>query len=312
MKKYVLMLIAILVIAVGLFGQPIREADPGTIRLGVMAGPTGFSSAGLDQPDVELQVFPSPNEVIARLANGELDMAALPTNVAANLYNKGVEIRLAAVIGNGMLSLISSKGGTDIEDLYGATLHLPGAGSTPDQMARMLLAWAGLVEGKDIFFDYSVAAPAQLAQLLIAGKVDYALLPQPFVSMVLNRSAQATQLLDVQELYAELTGSPTYPMSVLVVSEKFASTYPASFRKVLSGYKDSVNWVNGNPDLAARKIEELGIMAKALAQSAIPHCNLVYVPASEAKSAVTFYFEQLHSLDPASIGGSVPGSGLYL
>ncbi|NLZ77610.1 MAG: ABC transporter substrate-binding protein, partial [Spirochaetales bacterium] len=261
---------------------------------------------------IDIEVFPSPNEVIARLANGELDMAALPTNVAANLYNKGVGIRLAAVIGNGMLSLISSKGSTDVEDLYGATLHLPGAGSTPAQMARLLVRWAGLTEGKDIFFDYSVAAPAQLAQLLIAGKVDYALLPQPFVSLVLNKSAQATLLLDVQELYAELTGSPTYPMSVLVVSETFASTYPVNLRKVLNAYKRSVDWVNGDPALAARRIEELGIMPKALAQSAIPHCNLVYVPASEAKDEVTFYFEQLHALDPASIGGRVPGSELYL
>ena len=312
MKKYAFILVVILAVTIGLFGQPIQEADPGTIRLGVMAGPTGFSSAGLDQPDIDIEVFPSPNEVIARLANGELDMVALPTNVAANLYNKGVGIRLAAVIGNGMLSLISSKGGMDVRDLYGATLHLPGAGSTPDQMARLLLKWADLVEGKDIFFDYSVAAPAQLAQLLIAGKVDYALLPQPFVSMVLDRSPQAAQLLDVQALYAELTGSATYPMSVLVVSEKFASTYPSSFRRVLAGYKNSVDWVNGNPALAAQKIEDLGIMAKTLAQNAIPHCNLVYESASEAKDAVTFYFEQLYSLDPSSIGGSVPGDELYL
>ena len=62
MKKYVCMLVAILAVTIGLFGQPIQEADPGTIRLGVMAGPTGFSSAGLNQPDIDIEVFPSPNE----------------------------------------------------------------------------------------------------------------------------------------------------------------------------------------------------------------------------------------------------------
>ena len=312
MKKSALVFAVVLMVTVGLVAQPVKELNPVTVRLGVMAGPTGFSSAGLDQENLEIEVFPSPNEVIARLANGELDMAALPTNVAANLANKGVDIRLAAVIGNGMLSLVSSKGNVDLEDLYGATLNIPGAGSTPDQMAQLLLSWAGFTEGKDMYFDYSVAAPAQLAQLLIAEKVEYALLPQPFVSMVLNQGKRAVELLDVQALYAELTGKATYPMSVLVVSEKFASTYPSLFRSVLNNYKESVSWVNNNPAQAAERIEDLGIMAKALAQSAIPFCNLVYVPASEAKDEVTFYFEQLFSLDPASIGGKVPGNELYL
>src|SRR5690554_6503422 len=105
MKKSALVLAVVLMITVGLVAQQVKELNPVTVRLGVMAGPTGFSSAGLDQENLEIEVFPSPNEVIARLANGELDMAALPTNIAANLANKGVEIRLAAVIGNGMLSL---------------------------------------------------------------------------------------------------------------------------------------------------------------------------------------------------------------
>ncbi|MFA5699064.1 MAG: ABC transporter substrate-binding protein [Sphaerochaeta sp.] len=312
MKRSVLILIVGVLLGSTLVGQGVKELDPVRVRLGVMAGPTGFSAAGLTHKDLALEVFPSPNEVIARLANGELDMAALPTNVAANLYNKGVDIRLAAVIGNGMLSLLSSHGNTDIGSLDGATLHIPGAGSTPDQMAHLLLGKAGYEEGKDIFFDYSVAAPAQLAQLLIAQKVDYALLPQPFVSMVLAQNSRSSVLVDIQELYAELSGKEAYPMSVLVVSEKFRQTYPSLLQALLADYKNAIEWVNENPALAAEKIEDLGIMAKALAQGAIPFCNLVYQSATAAQDELAFYFEQLYSLDPESIGGAIPDEGLYL
>ena len=291
------------------------------VQFAVMAGPTGFSSVGLtlnegrisDDVTISMQVYPSPNEVIARLANGELDFAALPTNVAANIYNKGVKIKLAAVIGNGMLSVISSDGTVSSEaDLIGKTIHVPGAGSTPDQMAQLLLREAGLKAGTDVILDYSVAAPAQLAQLTIANKVNLVMLPQPFVSMILNRSEQAKEVVDVQAMYKMLSGVANYPMSVLVVSDSFAKNHPLALAQILSAYEESVHWVNSDPVAAGKAIEEAQIMASAMATPAIPYCNLVFVPSQQAKDEVHTYYSFLHSFSPAAIGGQVPLADLYL
>ena len=183
------------------------QKEPFTINMAVMQGPSGFSSIGLNRNDgiikdgvaVNLSVYPSPAEVIARLTNGEIDVAALPTNVAANLFNKGVPIRVAATVGEGMLMLL----GTDytlqnIEDLAGKTIHIPGAGSTPDQMARLLIQALGFDPETDVLLDYSIAAPAQLVQMLIAKKVEFALLPEPFVSVALTGEHNIRTLVDVK------------------------------------------------------------------------------------------------------------------
>lgn len=325
MKKCV-SFVAVALIALAIIGaQPLYEQRltdaPLTVNLAVMAGPTGFSSVALaandgminDKVKVAMNVYPSPNEVIARLANGELDMACLPTNVAANLYNKGVKVKVAAVIGNGMMSVLSTDpAARDASSLLGKSVNIPGAGSTPDQMSQLLMREAGLTVDKEIFLDYSVAAPAQVAQLLIANRISFAVLPQPFVSMVLRMNPEAFVVADIQELYQEYAGVDNYPMTVLVVTEKYAQDYPLAIASVLEAYEASVEWVNANPVEAGQAIEKTGIMQAAMATPAIPYCNLVYVPAYKAKAEVDAYFASLFAFSPDSIGGKLPGSDLYL
>jgi NitT/TauT family transport system substrate-binding protein len=316
MKRTILLSVSLLCAVTLLFAQPIAESPQEPAQIAVMAGPTGFSSAGLSrflgEDTYTLSVYPSPNEVIARLANGEVDVAALPSNVAATLYNRGVKIQVAAVIGDGMLSVLSSDPSVaDASDLIGKTIHVPGPGSTPDQMARLLLKEAGLVEGVDVIMDYSVSAPAQLAQMVIAGKVSLAILPEPFVTMVRTKNSEVNVAADVQELYSSLTGIENYPMSVLVVRSDFAREHASQLSAILSAYEQSVAWVTANPADAGKAIEEASIMAAAMAAPAIKACNLVYRPASSAKGELDAYYTFLHSFSPDAIGGSVPKADLY-
>lgn len=317
MKRTITFAVSLLFVATLLVAMPVAEEPAAVANLAVLAGPTGFSSAGLENfistEKFELAVYPSPNEVIARLANGELDLAALPSNVAANLYNKGVKINVAAVIGDGMLSVLSTDSSiTTALDVIGKKVNIPGAGSTPDQMAHLLLQEANLVAGVDVELDYSVAAPAQLAQLLIANRVSLAMLPEPFVTMVSRQNPAVRVALDVQEVYSALTGVANYPMSVLVVRSGFAAEHPALLQEILTAYKESVEWVVANPTAAGAKIEEAGIMAAAMATAALPSCNLVYRPASDAAGALDAYYRFLYSFNPEAIGSAVPAKDLYL
>ncbi|MHC1693529.1 MAG: ABC transporter substrate-binding protein [Sphaerochaetaceae bacterium] len=292
-----------------------------TVDMAVMQGPTGFSSVGLKRNGgelsadvfVEITAYPSPNEVIARLANGELDAAALPTNVAANLFNKGVKCKVAAVVGEGMLALISTDEGiTEFNHLANRKILIPGAGSTPDQMTRIVTQAMGYNPDTDVQLDYSVAAPAQVAQMLIAGKADLAVLPEPFISMVLKQNPKTRVLLDIQQLWSALTGLANYPMSVVVVSEAFVNTHPEAYRLFMDGLKSSVEWVNANPEAAGAMIEEAGILKAALAIPAIPRCNLVFRPAKEGKAAMQDYLRILYWFDYDSIGGAIPDDSFYL
>ena len=298
-----------------------QMVEPLSIRMAVMQGPSGFSSIGLTREDafiaegikVELSVYPSPTEVIARLANGELDFAALPTNVAANLYNKGVAVKLAAVVGEGMLMLVSTDDSiTELAHLAGRNISIPGAGSTPDQMARIITALLGFDPDYDIELDYSVAAPAQLAQMLIAGKTDIAVLPEPFVTVAFNGKPDLRILINIQDVWSMFTGSGNYPMTVLVVSDAFLAAQPKAFAALMTSMKESVEWVNANPAEAGALIEEAGILKASLAAPAIPRSSLVFKTAREAIDSLQDYYKMLYGFDYMSIGGALPDASFYL
>ncbi len=326
-KKLVLCMLIAAVFLIGNLGaQGVRATEdsvdaPVSINMAVMQGPTGFGTIGLNRNDgmisenamVDVSVFPSPNEVIARLANGELDVAALPTNVAANLYAKGVKVKTAAVIGEGMLMFLTNdRSITELADLAGRTIHIPGAGSTPDQMTKILISALGFDYEQDVVLDYSIASPAQLVQMLIAGKVELAVIPEPFVTMALNSTDTIVPLLDMQALWSALTGTGNYPMTVVVVSDAFAESQPDLVPLIMHAIEDSVHWVTENPQDAAALIEEAGIMKAAMAAPAIPRCNLVFKTAQQGYDAMDTYLKVLHGFDYTSVGGTVPDASFYL
>jgi len=296
MKKSILILLFSFVALAFCFSHPVAETRDSRIRLAVMQGPTGFSSAMLGD-SFEISVYPSPNEAVSRLVKGELDMAVLPANAALSLYNKGVDIKAVAVVGEGMLSLIGTKADSP-------SVSVPGAGGTPDHMARLLYP--------SYEADYSVTAPAQLAQLLIASKTELAILPQPFVTMVLSANSNVRVISDVQQQWKNLTGCENYPMSILVASGAFASDNRSAVEEAAQEYRQSVNLVNNDPHAAAQKIEQLGIMAANTAEASIPYCALVYEDGSEAKILCDSYFSVLYELDPQAIGGKAAVDGFWL
>ncbi|HLW22324.1 MAG TPA: ABC transporter substrate-binding protein [Sphaerochaetaceae bacterium] len=301
--------------------EPVSDPDKVIVNMAVMQSPSGFGTIGLNRDNgeldektsVNLNVFPSPNEVIARLANGEIDVAALPTNVAANLYAKGVPVKTAAIVGEGMLTFVTTDNSiTELGDLAGRKISIPGAGSTPDQMTKIIITALGFDTETDVELDYSIASPAQLAQMLIANRVDLAVMPEPFVTMALNSSDDVIPLLDLQALWMALTGTGNYPMTVIVVSDSFAEQHKDRVPVVMDAIRDSVHWVNANPGDAGHMIEEAGIMKAAMATPAIPRCNLVFRTATEGYEAMDTYLKVLYGFDYASVGGAVPDESFYL
>lgn len=320
-KGFLILLIALTTLP--LYSRAVQELQQAEtlIQMGVMQGPSGFSTVGLSKDGgylsptarVEVTVYPSPTEVVARLVNGELDFAALPTNVAANLYAKGGGVKTAATVGEGMLMFITNDATIkDWNDLAGRKINVPGAGGTPDQLTRLLTTALGYDYEQDIELDYSIAAPAQVAQMLIANKISLAVLPEPFVTLVMNSNPKVFPLLDVQELWSALTGSGNYPMTVIVVRDKFVQQHPELLSVMMDAIEQSVNWVNANPHAAAALIEEVGIMQATMAEPAIPRSALVFRRAKEGQEALDVYLKVLYGFDYSSVGESLPDEEFYL
>ncbi len=296
--------------------------DPVTVNMAVFKGPTGFGFVrliedGADLVDgikVETEILPSPTEAIARLTSGEADVVAMPVNTAAAIYNKGVDVRLAAITGEGMLYLMSSyPGGTsDPESFRGRTINIPGAGSSPEYVTKYVFEKSGIAPGSGIDFDFSLNVASQLAQMVIAKKVESAVLPEPFATMVAMKNPEVKRVMDLQSAWSSLSGQGNYPMTALLIRGKFLEDHPRVSAIMQMAVSDSIAWVNENPKEAALLIEKHGILTAALAEPAIPNCNLVYIDAMDAKKSIEAYLSVLKSYDAASIGGDLPDEAFYL
>ena len=67
-----------------------------------------------------------------------------------------------------------------------------------------------------------------------------------------------------------------------------------------------------NPADTAALIETYGIMASAqLAEKAIPNCNIVCVTGEDMQAMVSGMLSVLHTANPQSVGGKLPGEDMY-
>lgn len=295
-------------------------AVPKPIIVAALKGPSGIGMVKLfDSPPVpadgsavQLVAVASADLMTAKLISGEYDAGVLPLNVAAKLYASGIELKLAAIVGDGMVSFLSADDSISaLADLKGKRVNVAGQGATPDYLFRKLLRGAGLDPEKDITLDYSLPYP-EAAIALASGKIRYAILPEPFATMAKLQNSRLRPSLDLGALWTRQTGQANYPMTAFVVSSKLAAERPVAVKAILAAYSASIAWVLAEPVEAAALVEkqELGLMA-GIAAKAIPVSAYVFVDARAARPAVEALLGAFLMLSPASIGGKLPDDGFY-
>ena len=307
-----------------------QTEGPVEITISALKGPSGIGMVRLleETPaygrDVkgEYRIAGSPDVLVSRLLSEEVDIATLPTNIAVKLYNKGVPYRFGAVTGFGLLYLLSRDPGVmGIEDLEGKDVYNIGRGATPDFMFRYLLSELGIDPVEDVAVRFTYGHP-ELAKMLIAGKVETGVLPEPFVTQVLMKSDDVRIAADFQRLWRQVqegaeagvdTGSgPSYPMTCVVIREDLLEDRPEAVKVFLDSYRSSIEWVKANPEQAGKLSEKHGIgMPAPVAEAAVPRLNLAFVPGSEAKEMMNRYLQVLLDFDPDSIGGKLPNDRFY-
>jgi len=302
-----------------------RGARENTVRPLTIYGIKGSSGVAMirlfEEPpqirgfDVKVEALALADLMAARFLSGEAEVGILPPNMAAKISSSGKDIRAAAVIGAGMLSLLSADRGVQrIEDLRGKTVEVAVQGATPDYVFRRILSFHGLTPDRDVTLGYSLAPP-EIAQSLIAGRVTLALLPEPFATMALAGRPELGTVSDIQEEWIKSGGSGNYhgnfPMTLLVVDGAFASANPGAVEQILDAVKNSIEWVKANPAEAGVLVEkhDLGLRASVVAAT-VPRSNYVFIPAIEARPSLEALFRVFFENAPASIG-AMPGDGFY-
>ncbi|MGI5854352.1 MAG: ABC transporter substrate-binding protein [Bacillota bacterium] len=296
-------------------------AEPLNINIMALSGTTGLSMVKMfeDNPvlgagvNVTYSIVSNPQQMTAKIISGEADIAAVPTNTAALLYNKGIAIKLGAITNWGVNYLV----GRDLSvkkwtDLKGKTVAVTGKGATPDILFRRFLKANGIDSERDVKLQY-YPTPAELAQLVIAEKADLAVIPEPWITEVIMRSPSAQVLLDFQEEWKRLENrKESYPQSCLVISTKLYQERPDVVKNFLQQAGVASDWVNANRAQAGILAEKyVNISAKA-ATDAILRCNFRFAIASSVKSEVDYFLNSLFEFDPEFLGGKLPDAAFYL
>ncbi|MEA3344751.1 MAG: ABC transporter substrate-binding protein [Chloroflexota bacterium] len=152
---------------------------------------------------VELVPVPGVPELTAALQGGQADAALFFSAAGAKLYNKGAlaDLRLWSVNVWRALYLVADPQVDGLDDLVGKKILASFPGGAPDLVMRAAMRQAGYDPDADFTIEY--LPPAQVKQMLLAGKGEAALLPEPQVSaLMVKAEAQGVPLEAVADLQA--------------------------------------------------------------------------------------------------------------
>ncbi|WP_295338330.1 ABC transporter substrate-binding protein [uncultured Subdoligranulum sp.] len=286
------------------------------LRVAGLKGPTTMGLVNLMESEeganYTFSMYGAADEIVPLLVKGELDAAAVPANLAATLYQKTQgQVEVACVNTLGVLYIVEN-GDTvqSVADLKGQTIVTTGKGTTPEYVLRYVLSQNGLDPDADVNIVYCSEATEALSQVQ-AGQATIAMLPQPFVTSALSQVEGLRVALDMNEEWQKVAGSQLVT-GVLVVRKDAVEADPEAFEEFLNGYAASVEAANTDLEGTAALCETYGIVPKAaLAQKALPECNIVFERGEQMKTDLVNYFQVLYDADPSSVGGAMPADDFY-
>ncbi len=296
--------------------------DKKEINIAFLKGPTGLGSLKLIEDskngntaqNYNISILTDPTQVIAQVSNGEIDIAALPTNSAASLYNKSNgDVEIIALNTLGVLYIVSDKDEniTDISDLMNKTLYATGQGATPEYILDFILNSNNIDLENDINIEYRTDH-SELASLVISGQSKIAMLPEPFVTQAISKNSNIIRSIDLTDEWEKsVNNNSALTMGCLIAKRGFIDENREAINAFLDEYKQSVQYTNSNIKEASELSEKYEIMPKDIAENAIPKCNIVYIDGDEMNLKTKGFLEILFNFDPKSIGGKIPSEDFY-
>lgn len=320
MKKLTSLLLSV-VLLVSLLACGASAKTNSAVRVAGLKGPTtmglvnllAMEENGTASQKYDLQLYGAADEIVPKLIKGQVDIAAIPANLAATLYQKtngGIQVMAVNTLG---VLYVVEKGNTvhSFADLKGRTILSTGKGTTPEYVLRYLLTKNGIDPDKDVKIEYYSEASEVTAQMAATKKDAIAVLPQPYVTAAQMKDSDLRVVLDLTKEWNKVCDTQLIT-GVTVVRTAYAEDHPEEVINFLKDYQKSVEAANNDIDGTAALCEKVGVVAKAaIAKKALPKCNIVYRIGDEMKADVNAYLQVLYDASPAAVGGKLPDGNFY-
>lgn len=296
-------------------------AEPTTIRIASLKGPTTMgmvrlmadAEAGETTHDYQVTMYGTADEVVPLVVQGQVDIALVPANLAAVLYNRTEgAVQVAAVNTLGVLYVVETGETVEsVADLAGRTVYSTGKGTSPEYVLNHILDQNGLDPATDLTVEFRSEA-TELAVLLAEADDAVAVLPQPYVTIVQSQNPEVRVALSLTDEWDAVSPESGLVTGVLLVRRDFAEANDAALADFLTDYEASTAWTNENVPEAAELVAGYGIVPAApIAETAIPLSNITFIDGEEMRAKLGGYLEVLFAANPESVGGALPSDDFY-
>lgn len=291
--------------------QQVKE--PTQVKVMALKGPTALGMLEmLEQPEKSdnhyaFTIASAVDEVSVKLLKNEVDIAAVPANLASVLYQKSNQQLVVLNVNTlGVLYLVSQDSSlTSLQDLEGKTIYASGKGATPEYILNYILEQNHINANVEWKNEHSEVVSALASDTNAIG-----LLPQPFVTIAKSKLAGLNVMVDLNQIWKDLTKQELIT-GVVVANKQFVQDHPDAIQTWMSDYEQSVSFTNQQVDQAATLAEKFDILKAAVAKQAIPECHIVFVTKDQMKQQLVAYYQVLQSIEPKSIGGQLPADDFY-
>lgn len=319
MRKHISLFMALMLCVALLTG--VASAESAAVQVGALKGPTAMGMVKLMDDDeatgtYAFTIAAAIDEITPKVVQGQLDISAIPANLASVLYNNtGGGVYVLAINTLGVLYIVES-GDTvqSVEDLRGRTIYASGKGATPEYALNYVLSANGIDPQKDVTIEWK-AEHAECVAALTAQENAIAMLPQPFVTTAQSKDDFLRIALDLTAEWDKAQEGADAPSTlvtgVVIARKEFADANPEIIAAYMDAYKVSVDYVNANIPQAAALIEKYDIVPAAVAQRALPYCNITFIEGEEMQQKLGGYLAELMAQNEKSVGGALPDDAFY-
>ena len=302
------------------------------LKIAYLNGPTGMGMAKLindngEKAGNEKYSFEATTAELvgAGVVSGIFDIACIPTNTAATLYNQGGDIVVLAVNCLNSIYVVTDKNTTvsSFEDLEGKTIYTC-KGGTPAPILNTLLEAYGI--NAKVSYEFNgqiIAKPENLSTVLTAvdGAPAIVVVPEPIitsVSLALKKDEtndnEYSVDIDLGAVWEEKYKTDI-TMGCIVANKKVVGENKAAIDAFLEEYAKSIEFIGNSVNLeaSAQFIVDAGIMAAApAAKTALSNLNkggyIAYLDGDDMRTAL----EKVYSAFGMNlIGGKLPDDGFY-
>ncbi len=296
----------------------VAEKDDVTIRIASLKGPTTIGlvnlindvETGVSDANYEFTMYTAGSDIMAAMANGDIEIGLVPANVAAVMNNKiegGVSIIDINTLGV-LYCVTGDNSITSVADLAGKTVYTTGQGATPEYTIRYLLEQNGIT---DCTLEFKSEA-TEVAAFLAEDSSAIAILPQPFVTVALAQNENLSLAFSLDDEWAKVNTDCKIVTGVTVVRNDFLQEHEGAVDDFIKAHEESAKKVSEDLEGTAALVVSQGIIAKEpIALKAIPNCNVTCIYGSELPETLKGYMEVLYNQDSKAVGGSLPEDSFY-